>query len=312
MVKHNTQMRWISLVTLLFFFNAAFSQRAIPELWGHRIHDEAHVLQQQTIDSLEHMLTRHEDSTGNQIAVLVIPSLDGDNLEEYALRVANDAWKLGTRNNDNGVLLLVVINDRKMRIEVGEGLEGPLPDAIANRIIRNEMAPFFREQNYDAGVMSGVHAIVKAVQNEYTVSADEGLEDLSWKARLLIGAFVFLILGIFTLVALFLPGCVGWGLYAFLIPFYATFPMVVLGVTGGLTLLGVYVVGFPILKLIMGRTPLGKRMATSMASTNSGGGWTSRSGGFGGFSGGGGSRSSSRGFSGGGGSFGGGGSSGRW
>ncbi len=303
-------MRVLFFVFLLCGFHAVFPQRAIPELWGHRIHDEAHVLQQQTIDSLEHMLARHEDSTGNQIAVLVIPSLDGDILEEYALRVANDAWKLGAANNDNGVLLLVVINDRKIRIEVGEGLEGPLPDAIANRIIRNEMAPFFREQNYDGGIMAGVHAIVKAVQNEYTVSIDEGLDELPWQVRLLMGAFVFTVLGIFTFVGLFIRGCAGWVLYVFLIPFYATFPMVVLGVTGGLILLGIYAIAFPVLKLILGRTPLGKRMATSMTGTNSGG-WTSRSGGFGGFSGGGG-RSSSRGFSGGGGSFGGGGSSGSW
>lgn len=305
-------MRFVSFLFLLFLSYAGFSQRAIPELWGHRIHDEAHVLQQQTIDSLEHMLTRHQDSTGNQIAVLVIPSLDGDVLEEYALRVANDAWKLGTENNDNGVLLLVVINDRKIRIEVGEGLEGPLPDATANRIIRNEMAPFFREQNYDQGIISGVHAIVKAVQNEYTVPTEEGDLELSWKEKLLIGAFLFLILGVFTVFGLLMPGCAGWGLYAFLIPFYAVFPMIVLGVTGGMTVLGIYAIGFPILKLLLGRTPWGKKLATSMSKANRGAGWTSGSGGFGRSSGGGFSRSSGGGFSGGGGSFGGGGSSGSW
>lgn len=304
-------MRLLSFLFLLFIFHAGFSQRAIPELWGHRIHDEAGVLQKQTIDSLEHMLARHEDSTGNQIAVLVIPSLDGDILEEYSLRVANDAWKLGTENNDNGVLLLVVINDRKIRIEVGEGLEGPLPDAIANRIIRNEMAPFFREQNYDAGIVAGVNAIVKAVQNEYTVSIDEGLDELPWQARLLIGAFVFTVLGIFTFVGLFIRGCAGWVVYVFLIPFYATFPVVVLGVTGGLILLIIYAIAFPILKLILGRTPLGKRMAKSMTGTKSAG-WTSGSGGFGKSSGSSSSWSSGGGFSGGGGSFGGGGSSGSW
>lgn len=313
MVKSNTQMRLLSFVLLLFVHSSVVAQRAVPELWGHRIHDEAHVLQQSTIENLERLLEQHEDSTGNQVAVLVIPSLDGDNLEEYALRVAHDEWKLGSGNNDNGVLLLVVKDDRKVRIEVGEGLEGTLPDAVANRIIRNEMAPFFREQDYDAGITAGVQAIVKAIENEYTISSEDSLEmELSWKMKILIGAFIFGILGLFTFFALFVPGCAGWGLYGFLIPFYAAFPMVVLGVTGGLTLLAVYAVGFPILKLIVGRTAWGKRMTSSMGTTNRGGGWTSGSGGSGGFSSGRSSWSSGGGFSGGGGSFGGGGSSGSW
>jgi Beta-propeller domains of methanol dehydrogenase type len=320
MVTHNTTMRLVLSVILLALTQTGFSQRAIPELWGHRIHDEAGVLHQQTIDSLEHMLTIHEDSTGNQIAVLVIPSLDGDVLEEYSFRVANDKWKLGKKGNDNGVLLLVVIDDRKVRIEVGQGLEGPLPDAVANQIIRNEIAPQFRKGNYDAGIAAGVHAIVKAVQNEYTApSLDDGLNEIPWWLRLIIGVFVFFVLGAFTFVGLFIRGWVGWLLYVFLIPFYATFPIIVLGVMGGLILLAIYVVIFPILKLTLAGTSLGTRMATSLAGSNSGAGWTSHSsGGFGGWSwgvrgsSGGVRRSSGRSFSGGGGRFGGGGSSGSW
>jgi uncharacterized protein len=305
---------------ILFLFlvvvqmQCGWAQRAIPDLWGHQVHDEAHVLSQATIDQLESLLKAHEDSTTNQIAVLVIPSLEGEELETYSLRVAHDTWKLGQKTNDNGVLLLVVIDDRKMRIEVGQGLEGVLTDAIAGRIIRKEMAPYFREQKYDEGINAAVDAIIKAIGQEYSAADAEEENstlqaDLSWKERLMLGAFIFGILGIFTAVALFVPGCTGWFLYLFLIPFYASFPMVILGVSGGLTALGIYAIGFPVLKLTLGKTNWGKRMAKSMGtgSTRSGAGWSS-----GGWSGGSSRSSSGSSFSGGGGSFGGGGSSGSW
>jgi uncharacterized protein len=236
-------------------------------------------------------------------------------LEEYSLRVAHDVWKLGTKNNDNGVLLLIAVDDRKMRIEVGYGLEGVLTDALTSRIIRNEIAPHFRNQEYDAGVTAGVNAIVDAIANEYSTgdggaSENSSLEmDMTWQERLLIGAFVFGILGIFTVIGIFVPGCGGWFLYAFLIPFYAVFPMAVLGVTGGLTALGIYAIGFPIAKLLLRRSAWGKKVISKMNSgkgsrrKGGGSGWSSMSG----WSSGGGG-----GFSGGGGSFGGGGSSGSW
>jgi uncharacterized protein len=168
-------------------------------------------------------------------------------------------------------------------------------------------------------VVAGVEAITKAIGGEYTSdNAGESsvqIADMSWKERLLIGAFVFGILGVFTVIALFVPGCGGWGLYAFLIPFFAIFPMVVMGETGGLGVLGTYLIGFPILKITLGRTPWGKRISKNMGSgRRSGGrGWSSGSGWFGGGSSGGGwSSGGGGGFSGGGGSFGGGGSSGSW
>ncbi|HEY3404179.1 MAG TPA: TPM domain-containing protein [Ohtaekwangia sp.] len=307
------------IVPLLFAFLSltVSAQRAVPELWGHRVHDEAHILSAATVEQLEQMLKLHEDSTTNQIAVLIIPSLDGEVLEEYSIRVAHDVWKLGQANNDNGVLLLIAVDDRKMRIEVGQGLEGVLTDALTGRIIRNEIAPHFREQEYDAGVTAGVDAIIQAIGNEYYAeaeSSDGAFEpvEMSWKEKLLIGAFIFGILGVFTFLGLFVPGCTGWFMYAFLIPFYAAFPMAVLGVDGGLTALGIYVISFPILKIILNNTPWGKRMGSKMNQGKSGGkGWTSGSGWFGGGSFGGGS-SGGGGFSGGGGGFSGGGSSGSW
>lgn len=302
---------------LAFFFFAhltGVAQRPVPQLWGHHVHDDAHVLSQQTIDQLEGMLKTYEDSTSNQIAVLIIPSLDGEVLEDYALRVAHTEWKLGKKGKDNGVLLLIAVDDHKMRIEAGYGLEGVLTDAASSRIIRNEIAPRFREEEYDAGVLAGVQGIIRAIGGEFQAEDGEGLSEiaaLSWKERLLIGAFIFGILGIFTFLGLFVPGCGGWFLYAFLVPFYATFPMLVLGTSGGIALLITYAIGFPILKIILGKTPWGKRIASKMknSSGRSGGGWSSGTGWFGGGSGG---SSSGGGFSGGGGGFGGGGSSGSW
>lgn len=288
------------------------AQKAVPELWGLHVHDEAGVLSQRTVDELENRLKVYEDSTSNQIAVLVIQNLDGEILEQYSIRVV-EKWKLGQKEKDNGVLLLISVDDHKMRIEAGQGVEGVLTDAISNRIIRNEMAPHFRKNDYDGGVVAGINGIIAAIGGEYSAEESDSGE-LGWKERLLLGAFIFGILGVFTCVGLFVPGCAGWFLYAFLIPFYAAFPAVVFGPTGGLTMLGVYVIGFPVLKMVLARTPWGKRMATKVGSSNSRGkGWSSGSGWLTGSSGGGWSSSSGGGgFSGGGGSFGGGGSSGSW
>jgi uncharacterized protein len=311
MVKQNVMK---TLLSFLLFGIAlgCYAQRAVPPLWGHRVHDEAKILAQQTVDELELMLQRHQDSTSNQIAVLIIPSLDGDNLEEYSLRVAEE-WKLGTATNDNGVLLLVVVNDRKVRIEVGSGLEGVLPDAITSRIIRNEIAPSFREHQYDRGIRAGLNAIIRAAANEYEADLSGlGNTELTTGEKVGIGLFLVVVLGVFTMLALFIPGCGGWGIYGFLMPFYATFPSILIGTPAALKLFGVYALGFPILKAFISRTDWGKRMAKSFTNKgtgggSSGGGWGAFSGGSssgGGFSGGG--------FSGGGGSFGGGGSSGSW
>ena len=135
---------FIFFITLLFLFGTCIvvAQKPIPELWGLHVHDEAKILSQQTVDLLENQLKVYEDSTSNQIAILIITSLEGASLEEYSLRVA-EKWKLGQKDKDNGVLLFIAVDDHKMRIETGYGLEGVLTDALCSRIIRNEMAPKF-------------------------------------------------------------------------------------------------------------------------------------------------------------------------
>jgi uncharacterized protein len=296
---------FLGFIMLISSVTTAKGQRSVPELWGLHVHDEAHILSQPTIDQLEKELIAYQDSTSNEIAILIISSLEDEPLEDYSMRVV-EKWKLGKKSKDNGILLLIVVDEHKMRIETGYGLEGVLTDALCSRIIRNEIAPYFRQNKYDEGVTAGINAIIGAIGGEYKTDDSEGTE-LSVKERLLIGMFIFGILGVFTFLGLFVPGCGGWFLYAFLIPFYAAFPMVVLGTSAGLIILGIYAIGFPILKLILGRTGWGMRMAKKMASSSprrGGSGWSSVSGWSAGSGGG---RSS-----GGGGSFGGGGSSGSW
>lgn len=301
----------------LFIFSllislSAVGQKAVPELWNTRVHDDAQALKQETIDKLEKQLEAYEDSTSNQIAVLIISSLEGETIEEYSLRVA-EKWKLGQKDKDNGVLLLVAVDDHKMRIEVGSGLEGVLTDALSSRIIRNEMAPNFRRADFDSGVTAGIDGIIAAIGGEYTANDSSEITELSLTARILIGLGIYVFLGIFAFFGLIIPDSWGWFVYAFLIPFFAIFPAFVfpsnLWYVPGLS----YALGFPILKLLVARTPWGKKMAKTMSGGGTGTGpvskssrssWSSSS------------RSSSSsfggGFSGGGGSFGGGGSSGSW
>lgn len=154
----------ISFFLLLSFMS--FAQRAVPEHGGVWVHDEAHVLSAATVAQLESVLKAERDSTSNQIAVLIVPSLEGDDIDSYGIRVA-DAWKVGQKDKDNGAILLIAIQDRKMRIEVGQGLEGVLTDAMSSRINRNEIAPRFRQGDYDGGVKAGVAAIIQTIKGEY-------------------------------------------------------------------------------------------------------------------------------------------------
>jgi uncharacterized protein len=151
---------------LFFFPILAQGQLVIPEHGGVWVHDDANVLSSGTRAELESLLKAERDSTSNQIAVLIVPSLQGESLEDYSIRVVEN-WKLGKKDKDNGVLLLVVIKERKIRIEVGHGLEGVLTDALSSRINRNEINPYFRQGDYDGGTKAGVMAIIHAIRGEY-------------------------------------------------------------------------------------------------------------------------------------------------
>ena len=310
MRQFSTTLSLVLFFVSLFALQTATAQLEVPPLAGKRVHDLANVLSSQTVQNLEYQLKLHQDSTGYQIAILIIPSLNGESLEEYSLRVAHNEWKLGSEKNDNGALLLVAVEDRKMRIEVGQGLEGVLTDALCSQIIRNEMAPEFRRGDYDAGVLLAINAIVQAIAGEYTAEQTVGENsEMGIGERILTGLFIFGILGMFTYAGLRTKGGGSWFLYAFLTPFYALFPHVAVGPSVGLGIFGSYIVGYPILRAIFKRK--GWIDESNNSGGSSGGGWSSGSGWFssGGSSLGGGGGG---GFSGGGGSFGGGGSSGSW
>ncbi|MFI5314828.1 MAG: TPM domain-containing protein [Myxococcota bacterium] len=127
--------------------------------------DRAGVLSPGTRQSLEQSLAAFEKKTGHQIVVHTTPSLEGLPIEDYSMQVAQ-AWKIGQKGLDNGVILTVAPNERKLRIEVGYGLEGVLPDAVAARIIREQITPEFRAGHMEAGVVAGVRAIEAVTEGE--------------------------------------------------------------------------------------------------------------------------------------------------
>jgi uncharacterized protein len=309
---------WLTLL-LAGFAMAAAAQVSVPYLSG-RIVDEAGILSPQARERLAGMLKAHEDASGNQIAVLTVPTLEGESVEDYAVRVFED-WKLGAKDKDNGILVLVVPQDRRMRIEVGYGLEGTLTDAVASRIIRDLMTPRFREGNYDVGIEAGVTAILQVLEGRRASDAEADWAapastlggfhveppDMPWTVRILMCLFVFGIIGMFTFVGLVTPGGAGWFLYVFLIPFWSMFPLGLLGSNAALAIVATYLAGFPIAKIVLSRMPWYRKAREDLKTKGKAhiGGFTiggsGRSGG-----------SSSGGFSGGGGRSGGGGASGSW
>lgn len=149
----------------LFCYSVQFAQPEAPQLknWAN---DFTNTLSAQELQNLNSRLKVYEDTTTNQLVSLMISTLDGYPLEDFSYSVA-EKNKIGTKEKSNGALLLVVKDDRKMRIEVGYGLEGVLPDALASSIIRNEIAPHFRKNEYYAGINSGISAIISAIGGEY-------------------------------------------------------------------------------------------------------------------------------------------------
>jgi len=293
----------IAFLLALHFASVTFAAE-VPFLTG-RVNDTAEILSSSTARELEQILKRHEDSTSNQVVVLTIRSLQGETLEEYSIHVV-DTWKLGIKGKDNGVLLLVVSEDRKVRIEVGRGLEGDLPDITCGIIIRKEIIPRFKEGDYNAGVRAGVTAILAAIKGAYT--ADDDTEDDVGVFPLLIGSGLFIVVvGVFTLLAIFMRGPMTWIMYFFLMPFWFGFPSAMFGLPVGVALLSIYAVGFLAAKIWFARSKGGKLLHENWAKRL--GTWSAGSGGW---SSGGGGWSSGGGFSGGGGGFSGGGASGSW
>ncbi len=165
------------------------AQAEFPPLTG-RIVDLASLLDDSEEAALVAQLEAHEQETGNQVVVATITSLDGRDIADYANRLGR-FWQIGTAENDNGVLLLVAPNERKVRIEVGYGLEGALTDSLSSIIIQREILPAFRQGNFSQGIRQGVDAILQAIRGEYT--APESSSNRSDAVSDKIGNFIPLI-----------------------------------------------------------------------------------------------------------------------
>ena len=279
----------------------------VPPLRG-RINDYAGLIPADRARALEERLAGFEAETGHQIAVLTIPSLKGDSLEDFSIRVA-EAWKIGKKGFDNGAILLIARDDRKLRIEVGYGLEGVMPDAIASRIIREVITPRFRSGDFAGGIEAGVDTMLKITKGEILPERTRPAPGPPASQ----GGSLITILMITAMLALFvgmtrrrlLGGAVGGAASGLVTSLFAS---------GGL--------GFVLLPALIVGALLGA-IGTALGTGSAANQWVGRprsrrgdwgGGGFpGGFGGGGfGGGGGDGGFSGGGGGFGGGGASGSW
>jgi uncharacterized protein len=268
----------------------------VPPLTG-RVIDLTGTLSGGAVNRIENELADFEAKKGSQIAVLIVPSTQPEEIEQYGIRVA-EQWKLGRKGIDDGAILLVAKDDRRVRIEVGYGLEGALSDAISNRIIDETIRPHFKLGDYEAGVEEGVKQMISVADGEPLPAPDRRWEHKSGLGDLLPFGLVLVVVASGALRAIFgrLFGSLATGGLAGGIVWLISH-LLTLGVGAG-------VVAFLFAML------LGSARGWSAG----GGGWR---GGFGGgigggsFGGGGGFRGGG-GFSGGGGSFGGGGASGSW
>ncbi|HHP7236356.1 MAG TPA: TPM domain-containing protein [Desulfobacterales bacterium] len=162
----NNRLTQLVVCVVVLAAAAAAAALEVPRLQG-RVNDYAGLLSPATAQQLDAILADLERTDSTQIVVLVVPSLQGDSLERFSMQVAED-WKIGQQGFDNGAVLLIARDDRKIRIEVGYGLESSLTDLTAGRIIRNIIVPRFREGQFDQGVIDGVGAMVGVVRGQYS------------------------------------------------------------------------------------------------------------------------------------------------
>ncbi|MDD2776709.1 MAG: YgcG family protein [Gallionella sp.] len=155
--------RWWWLFGMLFMVSA-YAEVSVPEL-KQRVTDLTETLNAAQIQTLEAKLAGFESKKGSQIGVLIVPTTQPETIEQYSIRVV-EQWKLGRKGVDGGVLLLIAKNDRKLRIEVGRGLEGGLNDATAKRIIAEIITPAFKQGDYAGGIAAGTDSIIKVVNGE--------------------------------------------------------------------------------------------------------------------------------------------------
>jgi uncharacterized protein len=293
-----------SLVALLMCWAfTAFADVAVPPLSG-RVVDQTGTLSPGDIDRLTQILKGFEERKGSQVAVLIVPTTQPETIEQFSIRVA-DAWKIGRKKIDDGAILVVAKNDRKLRIEVGYGLEGALNDVTAKRIIDEIITPKFRSGDFAGGISDGVARILRVVDGEplpapapQRQQQQQQSSDLTWLLNPL---------NPFTIIGILVLGGIFRGIFGRLFGSLTT---------GGLIgLVAWFIFGSLIVSALAAIVASAFTMFSDSITAPAPGGRGGWSGGLssgGGWSSGGSSSSDSGGFSGGGGSFGGGGASGSW
>jgi uncharacterized protein len=201
---------------MMIFFCLGLGARAeyqVPELQGP-VMDQVGVLPDSFKQQLTELLLDFNRRGKAQIQVLIIDSLQGEVIESLSIRIA-DQWKLGSKEKDNGILFLISMKERKMRIEVGQGLEGAIPDVYAKRIISDGVRPLFKHKRYSDGVYAGVTSLMRLADKEFAdeKQLQEQPQPLSMKSNIIL----FLVFGLFAFVIIaarggggpFIGG--GWG-----------------------------------------------------------------------------------------------------
>ena len=287
---------WFLLLFLIFTSTPAVSLE-VPALQGY-VNDYAALITPEAKAKLENDLRAFEQSDSTQVVILTIPSLEGEDLEGFSIRVAT-TWKIGQQTKDNGVLLLVAKQERKIRIEVGKGLEGVLTDLLSGRIIDLVIKPNFKRGDYSGGLVAGVAAIIDATRGEFKGDAHGPAAPHKKGAPSFLTLLLFL--GILLLFLGSLSRTLGGITGAAGLPLITHLGLLPVGLTA-LIILGL--IGFGLGFLLPALFSAGR--VSSGGGPWFGGGFLGSGGG--GWSGG----SSDGGFSGGGGDFGGGGASGDW
>lgn len=169
------------LLSLLFFAVLSLPSQAfdVPRL-KQPVMDQAGLLQSRSVSQLNTLLKQYRKQTGVQIAILTVPDLQGEVIEQASIQVA-DQWKLGDRDKDNGLLILLAKKERKIRIEVGQGLEGDIPDAYAKRVIDNIMTPHFKQGDFLRGLYFGIARLSELATPKTPIGNVQGQQKSSWK-----------------------------------------------------------------------------------------------------------------------------------
>lgn len=191
------------LILVLFFVCSligAFAQKVDilpPPNPPRLVNDEAHLLSDYDRTTLENKLVALDNSSTNQITIVTIPTLGDNDIDDYANRLFR-AWGIGGKKNNNGVLILIAQAEHKIRIEVGYGLEGAIPDVTAKDIIRNDLTPAFKQGNYYSGLNAAVESLSKAAVGEYherRPASDDGKGGGSILGAIIFFIIIFIILG---------------------------------------------------------------------------------------------------------------------